>query len=95
MVGTVVATRLSHLPLNLDTESDEPPIVAVSSGWLVFGVASKLGHWWSCQCIGTGNFTVFWISGRSARSLNNSWYLDKLLDLLDDREMSLRSVLVS
>ena len=37
---------------------------------------------------------LWWISGRSAQSLNNAWYLDKLLDLLGDRKMSLRSVLL-
>ena len=32
-----------------DTDSEEPPLSSALSGWLVLGVASRLGHRRSCQ----------------------------------------------
>ena len=48
------------------------------------GTLVVLSVHWNC-----GIFTVFWISGRSAWSLNNLWCLNSLLELVDDRYMSL------
>ena len=43
--------ELTLLPLDLGEESAEPPTAAVSSGWLVLGVVSKLRHQCSCYVL--------------------------------------------
>ena len=45
-------THLSHLPLDHDTECEEPRTATVSSGWLVSGVVSQMGQLRSCQSAG-------------------------------------------
>ena len=77
----LTSSRLSGL-LGSDHAGSCLALCALTSLDLVWPSGLRPG--WVC----CGSFTVFWTSGRSAQSLDDSWYLDKLLDLLGDRKMS-------